>query len=184
METALVTPSVFRRNRYDHITFSVIGLDRTGAGEIAWLAAAGYRMSGHAEKMFLSKREDGYDTKHRLTAGQEYTVVLLPGKLFANDSQRTTTNVCAKGKEFGYTKSLAGIAPRILAAVSDEQMKEWGFRDITPLHDRIADDDNKDSLSRVFSIVQRPSGLSLWSYRDNADSPWIFEDRAFAFFER
>ncbi|MBU6388718.1 hypothetical protein KGQ72_02515 [Patescibacteria group bacterium] len=132
-----VPPATFERNEHGHMVFTITGLHLTGAEEIERLQSADYRVGDYARQMLTSERDDGYDAKHHLVAGQKYRIVLLPGKHIARDSNRTTSNLRAEAEKFGYGKPLAGIVPRIRETVSDRQIEEMGFGYIAALHEPI-----------------------------------------------
>ena len=178
MPTSLVMPSiVFGSNQYGHIIFSITGLDLSGKEEILLLEGIGYGIGDYAKQMFMSTKEDGYDAKHRLVAGQEYSVVLLPTACIADTQKRTTKNLLAEGKNFGYGKSLAGSIPRIREGVSDKQIKDAKFQYVVPLHDPITGD---GEVKRVFNINLRLFGPWIRSYREDS-GPWL-DDGAVALF--
>lgn len=133
-------PFSFERNKHSHIVVTVMGLDITGAQEIALLEAARYRLSDPAKSCLLSTKADSYDGNHRLVAGREYKVALMPGREIEKDSDRTTENLRKRGMDlYGYGKPLAGIVPRIREAVSDKQLEEMGVWYVAALHDPIKD---------------------------------------------
>ncbi len=153
-----IAPTTFERNEYGHIVFTITGLDLTGAEEIERLETADYRIGGYARQMLTSTKGDSYDANHRLIAGRQYRIALLPGKHIVRDSDRTTNNLRAEGMKLGYGKPLAGVAPRIREVVSDKRMGEMGFEYIATLHDSITD---ADGFPGVLGASRRDSGRRL-----------------------
>lgn len=127
-------------NQHGHLIITVTGLDLTGAQEIERLRAAGYRIGEYAESCLLSSASDSYDTNHRLVAGRDYAIALMPTKEIEDWRERTTANLRRRGIErYGYTKPLAGIVPRIRETITDEMMEQMSFWFIGAPHDPIKD---------------------------------------------
>ena len=181
-ELALFTqrknPFSFERNEHGHIVFTFTGLDLTGAQEIERLEASGYRVGNYAKQCFTSAKSDGYDKNHRLVAGQQYKIALMPNKEIERDSDRTTANLRKRGMEhYGYGKPLAGIVPRYREKVSDKQMKDMGVGYIVSLHDPIKDSGGDPS---VLSSNRRVVGSWVYALWGKPDSQWN-DDAACAF---
>ena len=174
----LKNPFEFERNEHGHIIVTVIGLDLTGAQEIACLEKKKYRISDRARQMFTSTNPDGYNAKHRLVAGQTYKIVLFPGKQIVNSCYRTTSNLCVEAKKLGYGKPLASIVPRIRETISDEQMKKMEFWFIAALHDPITDAVGHPEV--LLSDISDDDRRLLGSDMDNPDRQWNVNG-AFAF---
>lgn len=153
----ILKKDLFERNEHGHIVLTITGLDLTGAQEIEQLIGAGYR-SDYVESCFTSTSDDSYDANHRLVAGKEYKIALIPGKEIKHGSERTTANLQKLGDKYGYGKPLAGIIPRIRGVVSNEMMEEMGVYYIAALHEPI----------KGFGGV--PSVLDA---RRNGDGPWV-----------
>jgi hypothetical protein len=140
-------PFAFERNEHGHVIITVTGLDATGAQEIERLTGAGYRVSNYARSCLTSTKKDGYDVKHRLVAGAQYKVALVPGKEIERDADRTTEGLRKHAAEkYGYGQPLAGVVPRLREVVSDKQMEELGFWYVAALHDPIKDSDGDPSV--------------------------------------
>lgn len=166
------------RNEHGHLIIKVTGLDLTGVQETERLRAAGYRIGEYAESCLLTSAADSYDTNHRLVAGREYTLALMPTREIEKWRERTTANLRKRGIErYGYAKPLAGIVPRIRQLVSDEQMANVGFWFIAAPHDPIKDSDG-DPL--VLRASRRDGGRWLYAYWDHPGDGWN-DDGAFAF---
>lgn len=130
----------FERNEHGHIVLTITGLDLTGRQEIRRLKDAGFRVSNSMELCLTSEKYGGYD-KHRLVAAQQYKIALMPTKEIIRDAGRTTDGLREHAAEnYGYTKPLAGIAPRIFELLSGKLMEEMGFSYIIILHNPIKDD--------------------------------------------
>lgn len=156
-------PFSFERNKYGHIVVPIIGLDLFGALEIARLEAAGYRLSEWAKSCFLSTKANSYDANHRLVAGREYRIALMPGKEIEKNSDRTTENLRKRGMEhYGYGKPLAGIVPRIREVVSDKQLEEMGVWYAAALHDSIKDSVGAPSVLAARRYVGGPWVGTCW----------------------
>ncbi len=138
--SALPSP-IFERNEHGHIVVEIEGLDLTGEQEVKRLEDGKYRVGNYAKSCFTSTKPDGYDTKHRLVAGQKHKIALVPHKEIKRDADRTTKGLQGLGSKYGYGKPLAGIIPRIRESVSDKQMEEMGFWYIVAFHDTIQDSD-------------------------------------------
>lgn len=174
---ALVPATVFERNEHGHIILTFTGLDLTGEQEIVRLEAAGYRVGDYAKSCFTSTKADGYDKNHRLIAGQEYKVALVPGKEVARDSDRSTANLRKLGTKYGYGKPLGGHIPRIRESVSDKQMEEMGLVYIASLHDPIKDSDGGPG---VLDADRGGDGRWVYAYWDDPGRQWS-DGGAFAF---
>jgi hypothetical protein len=167
-----------QRNEHGHLIVKVTGLDLTGTQEIARLEAAGYRLGNYAKSCLQSTAADGYDKNHRLVAGREYSIALMPTKEIADWSDRTTANLRTLGIErYGYTKPLAGIVPRIREFVSNEQMEKMGFWFIAAPHEPIRGSDGDPSV-----LYADRDDYVRWLYADwvPSDGKWD-GDGAFAF---
>jgi hypothetical protein len=150
------TPKNFTKNQHGHYVVTVTGLDLTGAEESSRLESKGFRIGTYARQILTSTKSDSYDRNHRLEAGRKYQVVLVPGREVRG--KRTTADLQAYAKKFGYAVPKAGIIPRVREGISDEQMKEMDIWYIAGLHDPIKD-------SGGF-----PSVLDLHRY---ADGSWL-----------
>lgn len=171
-------PFSFERNRHGHIIVTITGLNFTGAQEIARLEAAGYRLSDLAKSCLLSKKADSYDANHRLVAGREYKIALMPGREIEKDSDRTTENLRKRGMElYGYDKPLAGIVPRIREAVSDKQLEEMGAWYAAALHDPIKDSGGDPLVLRAY---RSGGGRRVGAYWVYPGRQWD-DDGVFAF---
>jgi hypothetical protein len=167
LREALCPPSQFERNEHGHIVLTFDGLDLTGKQEIERLTT-GFRVSNWAKSCMLSTKKDGYDKNHRLVAGQEYKIALMPTREIERDSDRTTDALRKRGMQmYGYEKPLAGIVPRIRESVTDKQMEEMGFWYIAAPHDPIKDSDGDpfvlvahrhDGGPRLSADFGRPGG--------------------------
>lgn len=71
---------MLKRNENGHQVTTITGLDLTGEQECKRLEDAGYCVGAFAKSCFLSKRTDGYEAVHRLEAGREYSLALVPAK--------------------------------------------------------------------------------------------------------
>lgn len=170
-------PFAFKRNEHGHIVITITGLNLTGAQEIERLEAAGYHVTDYAKFCFTIVKVDGYDENHRLVAGQQYKIALLPGKEISRDFDRSTENLRALGTKFGYGKPLGGFIPRIREAVSDKQMEEMGVRHITSLHDPIKDSGGNPSVLNANQYDGGPWVNACWA---GPSSQWS-DGSAFAF---
>jgi hypothetical protein len=126
----------FPKNKNGHYIVNVTGLGLSGREEIGRLEEGGFRIGDYARQILLSANSDSYDANHRLEAGCEYTVVIVLGRELTEN--RTTAGLQLYAVQFGYTKPLAGIVPRLREAVSDRQMEQMdGIWYIAGLHDPI-----------------------------------------------
>lgn len=158
---------------------TITGLALTGEQEIRRLSNAGIRVSEYAKFCLRSLQDDGYDRNHRLVAGQEYNIVLMPTKEIKLDDDRTTDALRACGiRKYGYAEPFAGIIPRVREIVSDEQMEEMGFRHIVAPHKPITGPDVSDSL-----LGMHRNGDGRWlGVRCGCSSVRWSDTEAFAFF--
>jgi hypothetical protein len=180
LAVALIPPSEeeFPRNEHGHILLTVVGLDLTGEEENGRLTDKNYRIDDSAKSCLMSTKKDSYDKNHRLVAGKEYTIALMPTKEIERDVDRTTDSLRKRGLEkYGYEKPLAGIALRIREAVSDEQMERMGFWYISVPHDPIKDTDG-DLL--VLGPHRTDGGRSLNAFWNHCVVHWR-NNGAFAF---
>lgn len=146
------------RNEHRHVLITFIGTCLTGAQEGVRLASGGYQFSSHAKSCFESRNADSYDTKHRLVAGQIYTVALVPAKEISRDCDRSPANLRKVVMEkYKYGKPLGGHIPRIRETISDKQMEDMGIWEIIGLHDPIKCGNDR---------------LMLRARRGN-DGPWV-----------
>lgn len=166
------TPKVITKNANGHYVVTITGLALTGVEEIARLKSAGFRIGDYARQILTS---DDYNNNHRLEAGKQYQIVLVPGKEVT--SNRTTANLKAYAKKFGYLIPKAGIVPRIRETISDKQMEEMEIWYIAGLHDSIKDSDGNPL---VLSSYRGGGGLWLDADWDCPESSWG-DDGAFAF---
>lgn len=136
------------RTRHGHFILNVSGLDIAGAQEIERLRANGHRIGGWAKSCLLSEAPDGYDRLHRLDAGRDYALALLPAKDVKDEL--TTANVRRYAfRRFGYKVPPAGVVPRIRELISDRRMADLGFWYIAALHDFIRDSDGDPGVLLV-----------------------------------
>ena len=154
----------FTRNEHGHVLIKVTGVDLSGAEEVGRLEATGCRVGNYAKSCFTSTNPDGYNLKHRLVTGQEYTVAIVLGTEVERESDRTTENLRKLGEKHGYQKPLAGIIPRIREAVSDEEMKAMNILYIAALHDPIKDSDGYPSVLGAYRGVGGRFVLAGWDY--------------------
>ncbi|MGK2848475.1 MAG: hypothetical protein ACSLEX_00150 [Minisyncoccota bacterium] len=168
-------PLPFPKNEHGHYIIEVTGLNLTGAQEITRLESLGFLVSDCAESILISTNPDSYDANHRLEDGQVYKVAIVPGREMK--SNRTTANLQTYGSQFGYTKPLAGIQPRIREAVSDKQLEEMGIYYIVSLHEVIK---NSDGDPLVLSSDRDVDGQWILASLDHPVSRWN-DDGAFAF---
>ncbi len=152
-------PFAFERNEHGHVVVTFVGLELTGAEEVARLSAAKYDVRPYAKSCLLSTRDDSYDRHHRLVAGQTYRVALVPGAEIKADRERTTDALRKLGIErYGYEKPFGGIVPRIRENVSDKDMEELGIYYIAALHDPIL---GSDGVPNVLCSDRDVSGRRL-----------------------
>lgn len=171
-----LAPVSFHRNEHGHIVLTLDGLGLTGEQEVKRLEAAGFRVSDWAKLCLTST--NGYNNNHRLVAGQEYKIALVPTREIERDSDRTTGALRKRGLErYGYEKPRAGIVPRIRELVSDKQMEEMGFWYIAAPHDAI-----KDSVGDpyVLNASRYDDGRWLRAFWDHPAFRWN-DFGAFAF---
>jgi len=177
VRAALKLGSIFTRNEHGHVVVTFTGLDITGAEEIARLEAGGYRVGNYAKQCFTSTNDDSYDKCHRLVAGQQYRIALVPGKDIERDSERTTAALQKLGEKCGYGKALGGHIPRIREIISDKQMEEMGIWYIAALHDPIKNSGGNPDVLSVHRCGGERWVSAFWGY---PDSQWS-DDGAFAF---
>lgn len=168
-------PLPFPKNEHGHYIIEVTGLNLTGVEEITHLEQLGFRVGDYAKSMLISTNPDSYDANHRLEEGRVYRVAIVPGREVK--SNRTTANLQAYGSQFGYTKPLAGIQPRIREAVSDKQLEEMGIYYIASLHEVIKDSDGNP---RVLYSDRSGDGQWLGAYWGCPGRKWR-DSGAFAF---
>jgi len=177
----LSTPTVsasFVPNRYGHAIFKINGSGLTGAEEINLFFSEGYFLNSHAVEIFKSSGSNGYNARHRLIAGQEYGIVLMPGDVIVEKSERTTENLRNVGmRHYGYGEPFAGMIPPIRRKISNEQMKEMNIWAITVLHCSIADHLGDSFMLR---ISRGGSGQFVVGYYDTLGNLWSGDDM-FAF---
>ncbi len=174
---AVTTVTNFTVNEHGHVVFTITGLDLTGAQEEARLEAEKFNVWKYAKQILTSTNSDSYDRNHRLVGGQQYKIVLLPGK-HIKSSERTTENLRTEASKLGYGKPVAGVIPRIREIVSDEKMEELGIWYIVALHDPIKD---SDGGSNVLGSDNSDGGRLVGELRGQPDNQWL-DGGAFAFF--
>ena len=127
------------KNQHGHYIITVTGLNLTGAEEETRRKSMGGEVSVYAHQVLTSTGPNSYDAKHRLEAGKQYQIAIVPGNLVSKN--RTTRNLQAYGASFGYQNVLAGHMPRIRETVSNKQMEKQmdGIWYIAGLHDTIED---------------------------------------------
>lgn len=171
-----LVPRPFERNEHGHIVFTVTGRNLAGEQEVVCRTATGFGAIDGVKSCLLSTRKDGYFKTRRLDAGQQYQIAFVPTK---DVGGRYTT---AEGREYGssfrYEQLLPGAVPRIRELVSDEQMKEMGFKYIAAPHDPI-----KDSFGAfVLGAYRNDGGRWLDVCSGHHDYRWD-NSGAFAFFD-
>ncbi len=165
------------RNEHGHVVIMFTGLDLMGAQDIEGLEVAGYRVGNYAKSCFTSTGDDSYDKNHRLVAGQQYKIALVPGKEIKKNSDRTTVSLRQLGTKYGYGKPLAGHIPRVRESVSDKQMEEMGVDYIASIHDLI-----EGSIGNPGVLAARRGGDGLWVRADWGRLGYWWHGRgAFAF---
>lgn len=165
------------KNQHDHYIITVTGFNLTGAEESTRRKSMGGEVSACAHQVLTSTRPNSYDAKHRLEAGKQYQIAVVPGKLISKN--RTTRNLQAYGASFGYKNVLAGHMPRVHETISNKQMEEEmdGIWYIAGLHDTIEDSDGYPNV--LYS--NRNDGVSQFdAFWDNPEREW-YADGAFAF---
>jgi len=130
---------LIEKNKHGHYIITVTGLNLTGAEEETRRKSMGGEVSVYAHQVLTSTGPNSYDAKHRLEAGKQYQIAIVPGNLVSKN--RTTRNLQAYGASFGYQNVLAGHMPRIRETVSNKQMEKQmdGIWYIAGLHDTIED---------------------------------------------
>jgi hypothetical protein len=165
------------KNQHGHYIITVIGLNLTGAEEEARHKNLGGEVGVYAHQVLTSTRPNSYDAKHRLEAGREYRIAVVPGKLVSKN--RTTRTIQSYGASFGYQNVLAGHIPRVREAISNKQMEEemGGIWYIAGLHDPIKDSDGGPEVLCSF----RDGGVPrLGASRGDPEDEWSGSG-AFAF---
>ncbi|PID51937.1 MAG: hypothetical protein CR972_04510 [Candidatus Moraniibacteriota bacterium] len=165
----------FSKNEHGHCVFTITGLNITGKQDKARMEESHFRVSKYAGKVLASTNNDSYDKNHRLEDGKEYNIVLIPGCEVTKN--RTTANLQAYARSFGYEVPLAGVIPRIREVVSDRQMKQMDIWHIVALHTPIKDTDD-DPV--VLSAGRDGNGCWIRTAWDNPVSTWN-DYGAFAF---
>lgn len=160
----------FEKNEHGHVILTFTGLDLVGVEEIGRLESANYRVGDYAKSCFRSMKKDGYDKKHRLVAGQEYKVALMPGREIEHDRDRTTDALRRRGmNHYGYGEPLAGLIPRVRETLSDKQMEELDIWYVAALHDPITDSDGSPD---VLDSRRRDGGRQVDASWDDPDDQW------------
>ena len=162
------------KNRHGHYVITIVGRNFTGAEEISRLGATGVQVSTCAEQILKS---DDYHQNHRLKDGVRYEVVIIPGMEIKGG--RTTADVKAYAKRFGYAVLTAGMVPSIRLSLTNEQMEKemGGIWYITGLHNPIKDSGGDP---RVLSADRCDGGSWLHAYWDRPGHGWR-DYGAFAF---
>ncbi|MDB5275018.1 MAG: hypothetical protein JWO58_3385 [Chitinophagaceae bacterium] len=162
---------VFAINEHGHTTITFTGLDLSGAEEIERAVEQGNRVGDYAQSCLVSTNADSYDANHRLVAEQTYTVALMPNAVIEKNRDRSTEGLRQVGADkFGYAKPLAGIAPRIREALSDEAMEKLGFYYVAALHDPIAD---RGGYPSVLDAHRDDGGRWLDAYWGRPGRKWL-----------
>lgn len=171
----LAGESLFTLNRNGHPECTITGCDRTGTQEIERLSRAGFRTSDDARACLLDQTANGYEPSHRLEDGQQYKIVLIPGRELSRN--RTTACLHTHAAKCGYQLPRAGIAPRLRELVSDEAMSMLDFWYITVLHDPIP---GRQGAPSVFGLDRHDMGRWFLAFWDRPSDVWDVNG-AFAF---
>lgn len=131
------------QNHHGHYTIQIIGRSLTGKQE-SQLLGQKFRLEPSAVHLL---HNPDYDAKHRLKEGKRYLIALVPFQKTADFN--TVESIQEYGCHFGYRVPRAGIMPRILETVSDEQMVRIGIRYMASLHDPIQDTDGTFNVLQV-----------------------------------
>ena len=161
--------SLLKTNEYGHTVFTITGSDFFGYEEIKELNSAGYRVGYYAKQVLSSIGPNGYNARHRLTAGQKYMIVIMPASCIADNAKRTTENLCAEAEKFNYGRPLAGFIPRVREIVSDRWMEEKEFWCIAALHEPLAGD--RGDLF-VLGVRRNAGGYLVAACDDNPGRRW------------
>jgi hypothetical protein len=145
-------PQPIVKNQHGHYIIIATGLNLTGAEEYTRRKNLGDEMSVYAHQVLTSAGPNSYDAKHRLKAGKEYRLAVVPGKLVS--TKWTTRNLQAYGASFGYQNVLAGHILRVCEIISGKQMEKKmdDICYIAGLHDPI-----KDFVGNPYTL------LSCWN---------------------
>lgn len=160
---------VWERNENGHIGLSIVGLDQAGEAEVESLRRQKYNVGPWAESCFKSTNDDGYDSVHRLVPGQNYQIVLVPGKEIKNCANRTTKDLLALGERYGYIRPQAGIIPRLRERLTDKQLEELGWLYVVALHQSIVD---KGGHPDVLGLYRDGNGRRVHADRNSPADQW------------
>jgi hypothetical protein len=161
------------KNQNGHYVVTITGRALTGTEEVARLESAGFRVDDYARQILTN---GDYDNNHRLEAGKQYQVVLVPGKEITGF--RTTKKLKDYAAKFGYVVPKAGFVSLIRETISDEKMKEMGIWYIAALHEPIKDVDGTPS---VLGSDRNGDGRLINAHWDIPAYEWFGDDAAFAF---
>jgi hypothetical protein len=173
--------ALLQNNINGHSVLTIEGLDLTGREEVERLKSAGYRLTDFAEACLKSQSNEGYTKSHRLVAGRQYEIAVVPGNEIADVINRRTNNLCKLAEKFGYKRPLGGVIPRIREVVSDEQMEKMGIWYIAALHEPMRVPGNVNAFGRVLRSRRFDGGRLVDAPRDYCDPSWE-DGGAFAFF--
>ncbi len=142
----------FRRNRHNHIVFTIRRRNYTGLTEFERLGNAGFRVSNNVKWCLLSQRADSYDNTQRLGKGKPYKVALVPTaeEFLPADKPVPAEVICTFiMNKYGYQRPRAGIGPRLREVVSNLMLKMAGINYIDILHDPIQDPYTDPGILRI-----------------------------------
>ena len=173
-EQQIISP-IFRKNQYDHWVFRVTGSGLAGDQEISRLKNVRFRVDEKAKAFLLSTEWNGYNDKHRLVAGKEYEIVLVPTTGIKYNPPRLTLNQLSR--YVGYTMPQAEIAIRSREIISDEKMKEIRFQYIIIPH-HVAVNQYSDLV--IWNALWLDNKSMLCASLNHTDIHWD-DNGAFAF---
>jgi hypothetical protein len=140
----------FRRNRHNHIVFTIRRRNYTGLTEFERLGNAGFRVSYNVKWCLLSQRADSYDNTQRLGKGKPYKVTLVPTAECSTRASLAPEDICKRiMAKYKYQRPRAGIGPRLREVVSNLMLKMAGINYIDIPHDLIQDSYTDPGVIRI-----------------------------------
>ena len=160
--------NIFQKNKHGHHVIKLVGSGRNGWDEASYLQDHGYDV-GHARDVF--QRVD-YSTSI-IGNGDVVHVVIVPVRDL-NCEHYTSDIKLHVMQQFGYLQPLAGVAPLLRIALSDEQIASiFSVEYVAVLAEPINVGDSKGShVFTVGCLSQNSEGSDIGSIYDGRDKFW------------
>jgi hypothetical protein len=126
---------VFPKNEHGHRVITLTGSSTSGSSDVYLFRRKNFFLTPQVEQCLTGEQ---YDAEHRLRTGERYRLAVVLSKELQSRA-RTTENLCAYVRPFGYQQPLAGIVTHLRQAITDVQLEQMGIEYLAGLHDPLLD---------------------------------------------